>query len=318
MAASRGRSSQFGIGEEVTYGTAVAPTRFLPYLTEGLENKAERTESESLRADAGYIDADGTWVEGKSDVSGPISLEVPTKGLGVLLLHALGAVTTTNSGSVYTHEFTLGSLAGKGLTLEVGWSDGVTPYAKKAAGCKVGSWEISAEVGKPVSASFGFVGSGWSVAAAKAVPSYASGSVALSWASASLTLGASSRRFESVKFAGDNALDADDFALGSLNRAEPVDAKRQVTGEASGNFTDWTDYQRFLDGTMATLEMTATGPEIVPGSPYSLIVSANVRTDGDAPQIGGPGRIAQPLKFKVLQGASLGLKIKYITTDTTP
>ena len=66
------------------------------------------------------------WAAGQKRVEGTVSFEAPSKGLGLWVKHALGAVSiTTPSGATNSrlHTHTLGDPYGLGLTVQVGRPD---------------------------------------------------------------------------------------------------------------------------------------------------------------------------------------------------
>jgi len=96
-----GALAHLGIAKEVTWGTAVAAADYLKMVSEGIVVNKEEIVSEAKR---------GVWdepesFEGLETVEGPVTVEVQPETVGLLLMAALGAPTTTGVGP-YTHTFT--------------------------------------------------------------------------------------------------------------------------------------------------------------------------------------------------------------------
>lgn len=314
------------IGIETTYGTAVTPTRVIPFISENIQRVPDRIESKALRSDAPRILTQTQFADGKVDPKGPLAVEVYNKGFGMFLKWALGtvAITQPNSGTdptVYDQTFSsAASLAVQMMTLEIGWNDlAGSPFSKTISGAMVDKFSLSSKVGELVQASFDVVGSAFTVATAKTTPTYASALTPFSWAGGSLTLGGSSADISSLQVDVANNLDADRFYLGSGTRKQPLAPQMLITGTCDGDFADWTAYNRFLNGTFATLVCNFDGATISNSYKFGLQITMNVRTDGDTPSLSGPGRIANPLKFTAFDsgsGASSALSIRYRTTDS--
>ena len=125
MAKRSGIAAQLGFKAESSWGTGVTVDRFLPFKKESLTANKARLDSDSIYAGRLVRDTE-QWDEGEIVAGGDIELDVYTKGMGLLLKHAMGAVNTTGSGP-YVHAFTPDVLDGLGLTLQVGKPDRASP-----------------------------------------------------------------------------------------------------------------------------------------------------------------------------------------------
>lgn len=101
MGGTTGKLTHFGIAKEVTFGTAVGATAYLPYnsetLTLGIEELIE--VSNKARHD------EGVSYEGLNTSAGDSVHEVHPAGLGYLLRSALRSPTTVDNTGSYTHVF---------------------------------------------------------------------------------------------------------------------------------------------------------------------------------------------------------------------
>jgi hypothetical protein len=102
-----GALSHVGLAKEVTWGTAVAATDYLQFVSEGLTEEIEQILSEAKR---GIYDESPSF-DGMKTIQGEVSAEVYPDIIGHLLRGAFGAPTTTqpdavNNPTVYQHVFT--------------------------------------------------------------------------------------------------------------------------------------------------------------------------------------------------------------------
>lgn len=114
---------------------------------------------------------------------------------------------------------------------------------------------------------------------------------------ATATIGGTAVQVKQGTLAGDNKLKRRMFA-GSYHTKEPIgDELRDYTGTLELEFTDGTQYNRFINGTEAAVVVT-----FVSGS-KSLALTYNARFDGETPKVGGREIVSQPLPIKAV-GAS--------------
>jgi hypothetical protein len=321
MAIPTGLSAQLGVATETTYGTPATVTRFYELTDESMRMDIERLETAGLRAGQRIVRSD-RWVAGRKTVAGDVSLEVPNKSLGLLLLHAFGTASSSNpTGSVYEHTFTPADLP-VGMTTQVGRPslDGtVNPFTYH--GCKVASWELSADVGQIGQFRMSLVAEDEDTSTSLETASYPSALSLLTFADATLTIAGSSQTVRSVRLRGDNGLAADRHVLGAQVVATPLEAgMRNYEVDIDAHFDDTTAYGRFVNGTEAALVLKYEGATITTGYAYTLQATCNVRFDGDTPQVSGPEEIPQPLRAKCIDtgsGASSAISVLYRTTDTS-
>lgn len=120
---------QFGFSEEVTYGTAVAPSRFLEFTSESLARQQNIGGSDGIRPGTS-LGRGSTRRITRNWAEGNVSFEVPTVGFGVFFEQLLGTVALSqpdipNSPTVWlqTHTRTLAGgtdTAAPSLTLQKG------------------------------------------------------------------------------------------------------------------------------------------------------------------------------------------------------
>ena len=93
MAGGSGLWAQLGIAPEVTYGTFVAPTKFIEFTKESLVLK--KTTAQSAGIAAGRLMAlSSRRVVTQREVSGSVDLEVTNKAMGLILQSLMGTTVT--------------------------------------------------------------------------------------------------------------------------------------------------------------------------------------------------------------------------------
>ncbi|SDN73860.1 phage tail tube protein [Allokutzneria albata] len=323
MAIPSGLSAQLMTAEESTYGTPVTPNRGFEFRQESLKLDLTRMESSALRSGT-RIQRSDRWATGQRSVSGDITMEVGTVGFGRWFKHMLGAVATSqpdavNDPDVYLHEFTIGDLP-VSQTIQVGRPDvGGTVRPFTYHGCRTTQWTLECAVGEFLTMQNSILGEDEDTATALASITYPDDLVPFTFVQGALEIASSAADVKNVTINGSNALAEDRFFLGRALRKSPLEAgMREVTGNLTPEFESLAAYNRFVNGTEATLDLLFEGPTISSTYKYSLQLTANVRFDGETPNIGGPGIVEQPLPWKVVDDGTTGLTIAYQTTDATP
>lgn len=152
-----GNAAQIGYALEVTVGTPVTTTAFIPLVSESLTQDRTRLESSGILAGRRVLTSD-QYNGGDVTVSGSVQHELYNRGLGKLFTAIFGAVTTTGSGP-YTHTFSPGDLTGDALTVQVGRpATNGTIFPFTYAGMKVASWEIACAAGEIATLGMDLVG----------------------------------------------------------------------------------------------------------------------------------------------------------------
>lgn len=320
-----GLAAQIGFVEEVTYGTYLAPTRFLEFVSEGVAQSIERIESEAIRAGTTLLRSD-RWAPGRVGIGGDVELEVATKGFGLLFKHMLGSsVITTPGGGTLTRDHThvLADLFGKSLTVQVGRpSVAGTVHPFSYSGCKVASWELSNEVDGILKLTLTLDGQVEVTAQALGAASYPANDALLVYTGGAIQVAAGAFDVKNISISGDNGLDTERYFIRATSpqlKKEPIQASfTEISGTMEVEFTDLTAYNRFVNGTVASVTATWTGPLIEGALNYGVTVTLPaVRFDGETPNVDGPEILSQSIPFKVLDGlASPPITILYRTTDT--
>jgi len=131
---------------------------------------------------------------------------------------------------------------------------------------------------------------------ALASASYASDILPLHYDQAVITVAGSPVKLKSVTLSGDNGITERRF-LGQRTTDEPLEnALRTYGGTLECEFTDRTQYQRFVNGATAALAVTlstAAGVAVV-------TITENIRYDGASPHVSGPDIVGQSLPFSAV------------------
>lgn len=323
MAIPSGLSAQLMTGEEAVYGTPVVTDRAYEFRSEALQLEIARIESSALRAGT-RVQRSDRWAAGQRSVSGDITMELGNKGFGRWWKHALGAVATSQpdaagTPSVYKHTFTPGDLP-IGQTIQVGRPDvGGTVRAFTYHGCVVAGWTLEWSVGELATLACSILGEDEDTTTALAVASYPAGLAVMPFTQGTLTVAGEEMQVSSLSLQGSNALAEERYFLGSALRKRPEEiGLREVTGTVEPEFESLVAYNRFVAGEEAALVLASVGGTIAGAFKYQTTVTANVRFDGQTPNVGGPEIVTNPLPIKVVDNGVTSIKVEYQTTDTLP
>lgn len=327
MAIGSGLGSSFGMAAEVTYGTYVAPTRFL----EGTAQLTKRkTTYQGGGMAAGRLVRPGgrRYVVGRG-ASGSLSTAVYSKGMGLLLNGLMGgtvAPVQQAATAAYLQTHDLADPYGKHFTMQAGVPDlggTVNPYT--FLGCQIASAEFSCQTGGNLTASWQVEARDVSEVQTLAAPSYpvvdefhfAQASLLLGEydsetlvdgvTSVSLTIGRPMHA--GGPYMGNGGL----RSQGVLNDWSPISGTIQADFAAKEDLAD-----RFRDDTPVSLVWEFVGPEIAPGYNETFRIRVpQIFLDGDTPTVGGPDVVSTSFPFVGQHdGTHAPATIEYISTDT--
>jgi len=132
---------------------------------------------------------------------------------------------------------------------------------------------------------------------------------------AAVTIGGSSVNVKSLSISGNNTLNSDRRFLGSQFISEPLEAGlREYSGTLDIEFTDLTQYTRFVAGTEAAMVASFTS------GTDSVTITTNVRIDGSTPQVGGAEILSQSLPFKCVASSTdaSAITVELVNGDSAP
>lgn len=341
MATPSGIAAQFGLVDEVTYGTGVVVTRFHEINNESIKLDRKQIESKSLRSGNRILRSDRQAIN-KKGAAGSVELEVQSNGFGLLQKHMFGAAAiTTPAGGTLTRKIrsVLTDPTGLFFTSQVGRPDiagTVQPFTY--LGCKVASWELSCDVDGVLMAKVDIDARDETTATGLATAAYPATSELFYFTGAQVALGGTYSFPASVdtvtaptlvdvkKFSlkGDNKIKTDRYFLRSSSlKKEPLpNDYYDVTGSMDVEFSTLVDYTRFTSGTPCVVRAQFIG-SLIEGSFFRMveIILTNVRFDGETPNVSGPDVLDHSLSFQMLQDAANPtfppLIFNYFTTDTS-
>lgn len=324
MAIGAGIGAQFGIVNEVTFNTFVAPTRFYEFNSEGLQYNKNTAVGMGLRA-GGQVARSQRRVVTTFDASGDIEMDLPTRGLGLLLSHAMGTAPagTLVSTGVYSYTFTLGDVYGRSFTAQAGVPQyGGTVLAKTLTGCKVSGFELGVDNGGIATGKFSIDAANFVTSQSLATASYPLNGSIFHFAQGALTVDAGAvTNVRDFSVAVDNNLKTDRYTLGGLGAKseQSIGGFRKVSGKMTAEFTDAILMNKFLTDSSAALELTFTGGTIASTYKDTLKITVPaVKLNGEAPSVGGDGPVDLSLDWEGFDdGTNQPITVFYQTSEAT-
>ncbi|MEU8537517.1 phage tail tube protein [Streptomyces sp. BPPL-273] len=325
MGIGSGLGAQLGIAAETTYGTFVAPSKFIEFTKESLALK--KTTAQSAGIAAGRLLAlSSRRVVTRREVAGSIDLEVTNKGMGLLLQALMGTSVTPaqqGAGPAYLQTHTLADTAGKSLTIQKGvpLTTG-TVTDKTFLGCKVTSGEFSCGVGEMLVATFEFDGKDCDEGQTLAVASYANmspfhfGQMAVKTGAYGTETALNGIRKVSCKI--ERPQDVERFyANSSALKAEPISNDQvKISGSIETDYVAATlDDLHTSDG-KTSFVWEFKGANIATTYDETLrITLPAIHLDEGPPVVDGFGVVKPTFNYVGLYDGTNPVKIEYISTD---
>lgn len=241
--------------EESTWGTTPgSPSMVLLKAAtygETLSANMEELRSNSINSNRAVESVRG----GNFDVGGGIPFEAALLGFGTILKHALGDVTTTGAGP-YTHVIKRGTLPA-GLTIEKGFDD-INQYFVYT-GCKVNSIDFNVASSGLVTGTLNILGKQVSASGTSlGTPSSSTHTPIVHHEATAVNEGGSSATILNLTCSITNNIQADRYNVGSRYRAAAQEGKGDATGTVTFLFEDLTLYNKWLNETESSLDITFT------------------------------------------------------------
>lgn len=149
------------------------------------------------------------------------------------------------------------------------------------------------------------------IGVALASASYTSGLKPVRFTHGSVTIGGSAVNVKAATLSGKNGLDTDRYFLGSDIVKEPLEAElREYMCSLDLEFTDLTQYRRYLNGTEHAVVLT-----FATAAGLSLVITTNVRFDGSTQQVGGTGIVQQSIPMKCVASGADSTAISIALTE---
>lgn len=329
---------QIGHVNESTYGTAVTVTRFLEPVEESFKWNKNTVQGKGMRVGS-RVARGARRVITRSDVTGDVTYELTSKGMGLFWQSALGTgASTLVSGTTYQHNFTptTTNAVMPSLTVQKGIvaSDG-TSYPHTFAGMCCTEWEISAPNADIATVKASYDGRSVATATALATASYVTtpslyhfaqaavtygGSVTAPTTTALATGGTAVSNVRSFSVKCQNNLTTDRFNFGGAGlKTQPTVGLREITGSMTIEYVDNVARDAFIADTANPMTVTFTSTETLStGTATFQIVMPEIRLDGDLPEANGTDLVTVEVPFTVLDNlTATPLYIVLRTADST-
>jgi hypothetical protein len=296
-----GAKGFIGFGPETTWGTPVAPTRYIEFLSESLKRNQSGVVSNGIQPYRGATSYKRTTIA----PGGEINFEMNPEDVPTLIYHALGGAATSGS-SIYTHILKPAISLPTGLTFEIDRDVAYFIYE----GSKINTFSMSFSPNEIITGSVGVASENetGTIGASGHTPSYSSAEP-FTGVQAAVMIdvdGGNNSYVPQGVMAADFSVSNDIFEgkyeLGGNKRAALMEQKRSVTGKLNIEFDDLTLYDLFVAGTNTSLKITLTSDQLISGSTYYSmeIVFPKIVYTGETPVMGGPGIITVDCPFTAL------------------
>lgn len=271
---SLGALGYIGYGREVTPGTPVAPTRFLPANAFSFEDSDDYMLPEQIRGSRDFSVA----MQAPFNVSGSMDMELIPADIGALLESAFSATVASSAyaGGGYEHRFTPGR-EDVSLTFESS-ANGI--LVMRYAGIRVNTLEIAGAFGEIVTASFGLEGTLRQRQAGESSPTYAAVDPFHFSGASVRTGGTQNGTVKEFTFGVNNNIER----IGTLRKTRAwkrmAQGMREVSLSLTLDFTDDAEYDRFEAGTTFEVVIHLEGGFIAgtSGPKHTLVITLpNVR-----------------------------------------
>lgn len=327
MAIGSGLGAQLGIAAESSYGTFVAPTKFIEFTKESLVLKKTTAQSAGI-AGGRLMPLSARRVLTRREASGSFDIEVTNKSMGLILQSLMGTTVTPvqqAATTAYLQTHTLASVAGKSLTIQKGvplTSGTVTD--KTFLGCKITSGEFACEVGGMLTGSFDVDGKDCDETQTLASASYPSMSP---FHFGQLTVKAGTYGGETavdgirkVSCKIERPQDTERFYAGQAGlKKEPIENDQvKVTGSLDSDYVATLLDDLHTSDAATSLVLEWVGP-LIASTYYETfrITLPAVRLDEGPPTVDGFGVVKPSFNYTALYDGTNASKIEYISTDIT-
>lgn len=318
----------FGLGVESTYGTGVTPTRWLEFGDTTLDYSKAVKQGAGLRVGS-RVAREARRAIVTAQGAGDVTVDVITKGMGLLWQAAMGSGTSTLvSAATYQQVFTLADVL-PSLTCQVGIPEvGGTVDAYTYLGCTADSFELTFDNADILKLKTTLVAKDVTTATAYAAPSYSTGANLLTFAGGSVYTGTLTAPTATALASGATPIAGvrggsvsvnhnaaqDRYNLGHAGRKDkPTVGLRDVSGALSVEYVDTTFRQAIMADTSMSLVLTWTGAALGTGVETLQVVVPAIRFEGSLPRPNAGNLILQDLKWTGLDNLTAAQPLWVIT-----
>jgi hypothetical protein len=320
MALKHGYKSSVGIGNETTYGTAVAPSDWMEFLSETMKLDIEKRPAQGINTTAMHK----KFLSLGRTVAGDIQFEVNPDDCIGMILKAFGGQSPVSAqvgtSAAYTHTF-LGAndwvadgAAGCGLTVQVNRdSTSIVDYT----GCLPAQLSLTAAVGDALKATVSMVGQN---AAAQGSPTSSSFSTLDPFIFHQGVVAKDAGGIDVVDFTinMNNNVNAGTFKLGQTYIKRPAKGMREISGTMTMHFEDVNIYNDFVANTSREIVLTFTHGSMASGAtPYSLAITLGkcYFQNNPTPNVGSPDILTQTIPFMSIYDDATDQDYKVVLTN---
>ncbi|MGW2837306.1 phage tail tube protein [Streptomyces sp. NPDC001493] len=327
MAIGSGLGAQIGIAAEASYGTFLAPTKFIEFTKESLQLKKTTAQSAGIAAGR-LVPLSSRRVVTQRQASGSLDMEVTNKAMGVLLQSLMGTTVTPvqqAATAAYLQTHILADTAGKSLVIQKGvpLTTG-TVTDKTFLGCKVISAEFSCEVGGMLLATFEIDAKDCDETQTLAVATYPSmspfhfGQMSVKTGTYNSEVALDGIRKVSVKIERPQATER--FYAGQAGlKKEPISNDQvKITGSLEGDYVSTILDDLHTSDAATSFVWDFTGPIIAAANAerFTIKIPA-IRLDDAPPVVEGFDVVKPTFNFTGLYDGTNPTQIEYMSTDIT-
>ena len=297
MTIANGSRHSMNYVAESTFGTTPATPVFsnLRHTGTTLALTKETVQSEELRSDRQISDVRG----GNRSVAGDISAELSFGTFDDLLEAALCGTWALDSLKAGTTR--------RSFTIERQFAD-IGEY-HRYDGCEVNTLALSIAPNAVVTATFGLLGSGYSIGTAILTgATYGAASTTSPFDSFTGTInegGSAIAVATSLELNLDNGMETM-FVIGSNKTLEPSIGRSNVTGTMTVYFESKTMLEKFINETESSLSFTLVDLD---GNSYQITLP-RIRYTGGQPDVSGEGPVTLSMPFQALLDSVTGTNIQ--------
>ena len=331
MAIGSGLAASVGFAEESTYGTYVAPTRWLEFEKEDLKKVKNTIQGGGLAAGR-LAELGSRRVVSSEAAAGSLELEVTNKSYGLIIEHLLGSSATAvqqAATAAYLQAHTVGDNVGKYLTVQKGvpaLGGTVRPFT--FLGGKITSGTFACEVQGLLQSTIEFDFKDVEQTTALVAPSFASGIAPFHGGQMNVKLGtygaeAAVSGVRKVEVKIERPQNTERFYASGTSPAKKLEPIMndfvKVTGSVEVDFitaADWSD--RFRTDSSTSFVAEWIGP-LIASTYYQTfrIKVPQIFLDGETPTVQGPDVTTTTFTFVgQYDGTNPLVAIDYMSTDT--
>lgn len=293
---AKGSAAILVFDAETTYKTdpgAPDATKLL-YLKEGVKTKQELILDETMTGDRNLVPPE----QGDIDPGGPIDVNLSETSHAFLLKNTFGSLATTGASDPYEHTLKVGALP-VGFLLEKGFPDLTTPQYIKINGCRIARATFRFPRKGYANATFEIKGAKETVdttaydatVTTLEYQGYSQGRMSIKEGGSAIAT------VTDAEFMMDNELDEEGYVIGGGGeRGDMPEGRCVVTGKITAFFDDITLYNKAINSTETSLEITLD-KNLTPARSMIFKVP-ELYYERETPVIEGPKGVMVNLTFK--------------------